>query len=49
MIKFQQGQALTSHFESFWSIVLWDVMIFYVLDYLEKKLGRAQTLSSFVK
>ena len=23
MIKFQQFQALTSHFESFWSIVLW--------------------------
>ena len=22
MIKFQQSQALTSHFESFWSIVL---------------------------
>ena len=23
MIKFQQSQALTSHFESFWSIVIW--------------------------
>ena len=23
MIKFQQSQALTSHFESFWSIVQW--------------------------
>ena len=23
LIKFQQSQALTSHFESFWSIVLW--------------------------
>ena len=23
MIKFQQSQALTSHFESFWSIVLY--------------------------
>ena len=23
MIKFQQSQALTSHFESFWSIVTW--------------------------
>ena len=23
IIKFQQSQALTSHFESFWSIVLW--------------------------
>ena len=24
MIKFQQSQALTSHFEIFWSIVIWD-------------------------
>ena len=23
MIKFEQSQALTSHFESFWSIVIW--------------------------
>ena len=23
MITFQQSQALTSHFESFWSIVRW--------------------------
>ena len=23
MIKFQQSQALTSHFEIFWSIVVW--------------------------
>ena len=25
MINFQQSQALTSHFESFWSIVVWEV------------------------
>ena len=24
MIKFQQSQALTSHIESFWSIVSWE-------------------------
>ena len=29
--------------------LLWDVMIFYILDYNKKKLGRAQTLLSFVK
>ena len=23
IIKYQQSQALTSHFETFWSIVLW--------------------------
>ena len=34
MNKFQQSQALTSHFESFWSIVpildpFWPISIFY--------------------
>ena len=27
MIKFQQSQALTSHFESFWSIVWWSFTV----------------------
>ena len=31
MIKFQQSQALTSHFESFWSIVIW-------LNFKQKKI-----------
>ena len=29
MIKFQQSQALTSHFESFWSTVV-DVVVQYI-------------------
>ena len=28
MIKFQQSQALTSHFESFWSVVLGQLKYF---------------------
>ena len=31
MVKFQQSQALTSHFESFWSIVIW-------LNFKQKKI-----------
>ena len=31
MIKFQQSQALTSHFESFWSIVYFDQLCVYNL------------------
>ena len=31
IIKFQQSQALTSHFESFWSIVIW-------LNFKQKKI-----------
>ena len=30
MIKFQQSQALTSHFESFWSIVPSDGLVNHV-------------------
>ena len=32
MMKYQQSQALTLHFESFWSIVLWSVLI--TIDFL---------------
>ena len=35
MIKFQQSQALTSHFESFWSIVHFDQLIVYNLFSLQ--------------
>ena len=31
MIKFQQSQALTSHFESFWSIVPWSEKYYFFL------------------
>ena len=34
MIKFQQSQALTSHFESFWSIVPKMNMYLYVFGYV---------------
>ena len=32
MIKLQQSQALTSHFESFWSIVVWNFCILSNVD-----------------
>ena len=45
MIKFQQSQAITSHFESFWSIVLLVPFQSLIFSQLPKEFG----LSSFTK